>query len=514
MLPLLPIALALIVGILVGDAIQLPLLTWTAITGSLLATAFLFKRKGNLQHIAIVLTTICLGAALITHTHSLLRPALPINKPVPYHAIITSKPIIHGRVTTCDMAIYEAEGHTLSRPMLVKASFLRDTLHHHWRMLRTGLSIEAFSSMELPANWHTTQRFNYVRWIHVHGFTARTFILPRSWQTCSNKGIALPRLLNLKLKASALRDHFLDMPNIIQVNDQRYAVIAAMTLGDRSYLSQQTREQFNLSGGAHVLALSGLHLSIIYAILTLLLPLGRRTKWLSQSLILTTIWTYALIVGMGASVIRAATMLSILSVGIVLNRGKTSLNTLSLAAIIMLIADPMSLWDVGFQLSFMAVLGILLFYPFLFRLVPTQQKAVRVLWGMIAVSLAAQTGTAPLVMYYFGRFASYFLLTNMVVVPAATLIVYGTALLLLTSPLPVLGKTIATALFGIAGFMNRALSLIASLPYASIEGINLSVLQVISIYILIAATAVFIFYYNHVKSVKKLDSFNQTTHTV
>ena len=122
MLPLLPIALALIVGILVGDAIRLPLLTWTAISSIAWVTAFLFKRKANLQHISIVLTTMCLGAALITHTHSLLRPALPINKPVPYHAIITSKPIIHGRVTTCDMAIYEAEGYTLSRPMLEKAS--------------------------------------------------------------------------------------------------------------------------------------------------------------------------------------------------------------------------------------------------------------------------------------------------------------------------------------------------------------------------------------------------------
>ena len=90
MLPLLPIALALIVGIVVGDAIRLPLLTWTAITGSLLATAFLFRQKAYLQHVAIVLTTMCLGAALITYTHSLLRPALPINKPVPYHAIITT----------------------------------------------------------------------------------------------------------------------------------------------------------------------------------------------------------------------------------------------------------------------------------------------------------------------------------------------------------------------------------------------------------------------------------------
>ena len=134
MLPLLPIALALIVGIVVGDAIRLPLLTWTAITGSLLATAFLFRRKAYLQHAAIMLTTMCLGAALITHTHSLLRPALPINKPVPYHAIITSKPIIHGRVTTCDMAIYEAA--------IIGACYVQDyllKLFQAWNFLPIGI---------------------------------------------------------------------------------------------------------------------------------------------------------------------------------------------------------------------------------------------------------------------------------------------------------------------------------------------------------------------------------------
>ena len=509
MLPLLPIALALIAGIVTGNATRLPLTTWITAAGIALAAAFALRCKAAMQHAAILLVTFFLGAALIVHTQSQLHPSLPIGRPVPYRAVVISKPVIHGRVITCDMAVSEAEGRTLSRPTLVKAAFLRDTVLNRWRMLCTGLCIEACSTMELPANFHTARRFNYVRRMHVHGFTARTFILPRSWQTASGKGILLPLLLRIRLKATVLRDRLLATLGMPRADDQRYAVIAAMTLGDKSYLSRQTRDLFNLSGGAHVLALSGLHLGIIYAVLTLLLPLGRRRKWLSQALILTAIWTYTLIVGMGASVVRAAAMLSVLSVGIVLSRGRASLNTLSLAAIVMLSADPMSLWDVGFQLSFMAVLGILLFYRFLFGLVPVRHRLTRALWGMTAVSLTAQVGTAPLVMYYFGRFACYFLLTNTIVVPAATIIVYGAVVMLLTMPVPVVGKAVAAVLIAVTGVMNRTLALIASLPCASIEGISVSPVQVAGMYILIAAAAIFVFYFDRIKSVKRLDCFNQ-----
>lgn len=509
MLPLLPIALALIAGIVTGDATRLPLTTWITAAGIALAAAFALRYKAAMQHAAILLVTFFLGAALIVHTQSQLHPSLPIGRPVAYRAVVISKPVIHGRVVTCDMAVSEAEGRTLSRPTLVKAAFLRDTVLNRWCTLCTGLCVKACSTMELPANFHTARRFNYVRWMHVHGFTARTFILPRSWQTASGKGILLPLLLRIRLKAAVLRDRLLATLDMPRADDQRYAVIAAMTLGDKSYLSRQTRDLFNLSGGAHVLALSGLHLGIIYAVLTLLLPLGRRRKWLSQALILTAIWTYTLIVGMGASVVRAAAMLSVLSVGIVLSRGRASLNTLSLAAIVMLSADPMSLWDVGFQLSFMAVLGILLFYRFLFGLVPVRHRLTRALWGMTAVSLTAQVGTAPLVMYYFGRFACYFLLTNMIVVPAATIIVYGTVVMLLTMPVPVVGKAVAAVLIAVTGVMNRTLALIASLPCASIEGISVSPVQVAGMYILIAAAAIFVFYFDHIKSVKRLDCFSQ-----
>ena len=202
-------------------------------------------------------------------------------------------------------------------------------------------------------------------------------------------------------------------------------------------------------------------------------------------------------------------MLSVLSVGIVLSRGRASLNTLSLAAIVMLSADPMSLWDIGCRLSFMAVLGILLFYRFLFGLVPVRHRLTRALWGMTVVSLTAQVGTAPLVMYYFGRFACYFLLTNTIVVPAATIIVYGAVVMLLTMPVPVVGKAVAAVLIAVAGVMNRTLALIASLPCASIEGISVSPVQVAGMYILITAAAIFVFYFDHIKSVKRLDCFSQ-----
>ena len=509
MFPLLPTALIFIAGIVTGNAFCRPLSAWILATATTLAAAFLLKQKAALQYAAVLITTFFLGAALVTHTNRQLRLPFPAGKPLSYHAVIISKPVIHGRIAACDMAIYKAEGYTLSRPVLVKAAFLRDTLQGNRHTLYAGLHIEALSVMEPPRAYPAAPGFNYTRWMRVHGFTARTFILPRSWQASAQKNIIISRFLRIRLKATMLRERLLSLLSKSKANDQRYAVIAAMALGDKTSLSKQTRDDFNISGGAHVLALSGLHLGIIYAILSLLFPLSGRYKWFKQAIILIAIWAYTFMVGMGASVSRAAIMLTVLSAGTVLGRGKASLNTLSLAAIVMLSADPLSLWDTGFQLSFMAVLGILLFYPFLSGIIFIKQKTLRIMWNITAVSLAAQVATAPLVMYYFGRFTCYFLLTNIITVPAATIIIYGVVVWLLTMPVPAAGNVVAAVLLTVAGAMNYTLSVIASLPGASIENISIGIPQVVGMYALIAAAAVFIFYYRHVQSVKKLDCFNK-----
>lgn len=267
------------------------------------------------------------------------------------------------------------------------------------------------------------------------------------------------------------------------VDGSVYAVVAAMTLGDKSQLTNELRKTYAITGASHILALSGLHLGIIYTLLSLLL--SRRRWWIvSQVVIIVCIWLYVFLVGMTVSVVRSAVMITVYALLSLGHRDKMSVNTLAFAAIVMLLFNPLSLFDVGFQMSFMAVLAILLFYP-LFEGVWSQSflmdhRVFKWLWTMLSVSCAAQIGVAPLIVYYFGRFSCFFLLTNLLVVPAATLILYLSLVVLLI-------PSLAYLLIYIVDALNRLLTWIATLPGVSIEGLHPTLLQVSMAYVIIMA---------------------------
>ena len=279
------------------------------------------------------------------------------------------------------------------------------------------------------------------------------------------------------------RTKLLDRLSESGVDGSVYAVVAAMALGDKSQLTKELKDTYAVSGASHILALSGLHLGIIYTLLSLLLS-RRRWQVVSQVVIIVCIWLFVFLVGMSASVVRSAVMFTIYALLSLGHRNRMSVNTLAFAAIVMLLINPMSLFDIGFQMSFMAVLAILLFYP-LFESVWSQSylfnhRFFRWLWMMLAVSCAAQIGVAPLIAYYFGRFSNYFLLANLVVVPAATLILYLSLLVLLI-------PSFAYLLIYIVEALNRLLTGIATLPGASIEGLHPTLLQVWMMYVIIGA---------------------------
>ena len=279
------------------------------------------------------------------------------------------------------------------------------------------------------------------------------------------------------------RDRLLQRLSDGGVEGDAYAVVAAMVLGDKSALTKELRDTYSVTGASHVLALSGLHLGIIYMLLSLLVR-GRRWRMLSQLFLIISIWGFVFLVGMSMSVVRAAIMLSVYALLSLGHRDKMSVNTLAFTAIVMLLVHPLSLFDVGFQLSFMAVFSILLWYPLFEGLIPQpylmSHRLVKWLWTMLAVSCAAQLGTAPLVAYYFGRFSTLFLITNLVVIPAATLILYLALLVLIVPSLAYLLNNIVT-------FLNTFLERMTALPCASIEGLHPSVLQTIMVYVVIAA---------------------------
>jgi len=238
------------------------------------------------------------------------------------------------------------------------------------------------------------------------------------------------------------------------------------------------------------LALSGLHLGIIYMLLSFF-TLGRRLRFLTQLLTIVALWAFAFLVGLSPSVVRSATMISVYALLSLSARQRMSVNALCFTAIVMLAFSPFSLFDVGFQMSYLAVFSILLWLPLLMGVFPApllqRHGWLRWVWGVAAVSIAAQLGVAPLIAYYFGRFSTYFLLTNFIVVPAATCILYGMLLVLL---LPVAAPLLAW----LVGALNGVLTAMAALPGAAIDGIHLTALQVAMVYVVTACTYLIITY--------------------
>ena len=266
---------------------------------------------------------------------------------------------------------------------------------------------------------------------------------------------------------------------------EAYAIISAMSLGDKSAMTPYIRRAYNETGAAHVLALSGLHLGIIYWLVTFL-TLGDRWRLVSQVVTILVIWAFAFLTGLSPSIVRSAIMLTVYALMNLGYRRHASVNVLAFTTILMLVATPTAVFDIGFQMSFLAVLSILLFYPLLYRLLPDpflqNHTLIRVLWGTITVSVAAQIGVAPLIAFYFHRFSTYFLLANFVVIPEAYLILIGSLVLLVSG-----STVVASGLTTVASLSGSLLSSIARLPGASVEPLHPTVLQVLLLYVVMVS---------------------------
>ena len=454
----------------------------------------------------LMLMCFFIGMAMVLSKKKKLDHSFPMEK-VAFDAVVVSEPVVRGKIIQCELMVLE-QG---KKPFRILSSILRDTLHHRYERLHFGDGIHAFAKIENPrfAPWKSEQGgFNNQRWLLVHSIVGKTFIYHADWQKSAVDLQQLSLAERTKIHLMRFRQKGVEALRASGLDGHEQAVVAAMVLGDKSALTKELRETYSVSGASHVLALSGLHLGIIYFILSFIfVRMGWRVA--GQLFTLPVIWLFALMVGFSPSVVRAATMLTVYGIVALLGRSAFSLNTLSLAALIMLVFSPLSLWDVGFQLSFMAVLGIIVFFPifnkgfawFFDAILSNKIRNHRILktifgWilGLASVSVATQVTTAPLVAHYFGRFPTYFLVTNFVAIPLVTLILYTAAVFflfvalewLIGVSLSAIKSTLASVLYGLSSLLNKGLESIASWPCSSIENIRLSSLQTALIYVMIA----------------------------
>ncbi len=462
-----------VVGIVLADRMGTVGLWWLLLGVALAGVGFC-RRWPMLQSVALLLAVASLGgvrSSSVRRSHD--RVAWPDGN-VSYEAVVVSEVTERPKTMAADVVVAQ-DGSKL------KCYVAKDDRS---RRLRIGDRLRLSSRIERNGDWRRGS-FDYRRYQEVHGFAGRTYVRAADWQWLAPSAEGLTWVQRLRLAFLNYRHTLLERYRLMGAGDEEYAVVAAMTLGDKSAMSSELREVYAVSGASHVLALSGLHLGIIYMVLSLLV-VNRRFRLLSQMLAVTAIWAFALLVGLPASVVRAALMVSAYALLSTIGRRRMSVNALALAAITILMVSPDSLFDVGFQMSFLAMLAILTVQPLSERVVRPEwlfdRPVLRWLWGLTTVSVAAQVGVAPLVAYYFGRFSTYFLLTNLIVIPAA-------ALILCIAPVALLLPVAGTVLFRVVGWLNAVLSFIAGhLPYASIEGLHPSALQTALVYVIIAST--------------------------
>lgn len=336
--PLLRVALMLVAGIVAGDALYgaVGQSVWMLSAVALLLLSFTLWHRPITQSCVIMAVIVLAGAWRVTVRRGDVCMTLP-DKPVCYEAVVASRPVAHGKVVRCDLLV--SNGALVRRK--IKASILCNERDGRARRLTVGDGMRIVSELREPENYHKDSNFDYRRWMSVHGFVATTFLLPSSWQSLPVSLDSLSRTDRLSLRAMRLRESLLSRIHSLRgMSAEERAVVAAMTLGDKSGLTGELKETYSVTGASHVLALSGLHLGIIYFILTLLFS-RRRVHAMGQAAVVVTIWGYVFMVGLPASAVRAATMFSLCSLVSMLNRDRMSLNTISFAAVVMLAANPL-----------------------------------------------------------------------------------------------------------------------------------------------------------------------------
>lgn len=482
--PFLRLLMPLVVGILCGDAFPHVLSAWEYVAGFLLFLFIIgrYKYTGWVYGAAVYLFLGGTGFCLMSWQQG--KTVFPFSgKPAVYRVCIREHPEERERSILCRVALLgEVEQDTVTgcpRNHLFLAYFPKDSAT---ATLRRGDELLVSTRLAPPANNGNPDEFDYARYLRRKGYSGTAYVADGHWRKTGHDASR-----TVSQVALDYREKVVGLYRSLGFETDELAVLAALTVGDKEELSDDIVETYSVSGASHVLALSGLHIGFLYALLLFVLrPLWRRWQRLKPLLLLLLVLflvSFAFFTGLSSSVVRSVVMFSLLAFAGLQPEKPLTLNTLAATAFLMLLCKPVWLFDVGFQLSFSAVAAIVLVQPKLYALWKVDNRFLRYLWGLMTVSMAAQLGTAPLVIFYFSRFSTHFLLTNLWVIPMVSLVLYSAVFLLMLTPLPFVQHLFARVVEALVHVQNEVLRWIEHLPGAAVDDIWLDIWGVLLVYL-------------------------------
>lgn len=346
--------------------------------------------------------------------------------------------------------------------------------------LKPGDIILVRMSPERPQQNGNPKEFNYRRYLYRQGIYYQSFIRKDEWMLLESDAKSI-RYLPLHLRQS-----FVNRLRTIIKSQESFGVISALSVGMRDFMEEETKLAYSDAGAMHVLAVSGLHVGLLWYMLNIFfgkLKQFRVTRYFYWILMTSLLWMYVLITGMSPSVTRAGIMLTLVITSGMVGRYSCSSNPVFLSAFILLVANPFLLFDLGFQFSYLAVSGILFFQPVLNNMFHFRTPFFNYLWSLTTVSVAAQSATFIPALYYFNKFPVYFILSNFLVIPLVT----GILLIMVTSVFfwfadPVFLVLTKSGAF-LSGLMNNGVRYIEALPLSSLKNLFIDEIDVLLLFL-------------------------------
>ena len=333
-------------------------------------------------------------------------------------------------------------------------------------------------TVALPVSDVDVSGFDYGSYLYRKGISGTSMAFWGNW-----KNLGRRKTLGVKQWALLCREWIVNQFRGWQLGADEFAVVAALTVGEKRVLTPSLKDIYSGAGVSHVLALSGLHIGILSALLCFLLTPLKRLKYgefLRSLVVVTALWGFAFVSGLSPSVVRAVVMVSLYFLATCVSEERyPAIYALVLAAFLMLVYQPLYLFDLSCQLSFLAVASILYFYPIVSQCFGSKYRLLNWLWNGISVSVSAQAGTLPLILYYFGSFPTYFLVANLIVSVLAGCVLCCAIVALLTVSVPFVGELSVGCLDRVTWALNTSIRGIRQLDGSQLDALSISVLQAV-----------------------------------
>ncbi len=355
-----------------------------------------------------------------------------------------------------------------------------------FKILRYGSQVIFNTALQEIKNSGNPGTFDYKRYALFGGITHQVYLKAGDFQQLPTTKTTYLGTFLLSTKGAVIKT----LKKFI-TGSKEQGLAEALLIGYKGDLDKTLVQSYSNTGVVHIIAISGLHLGLIYGLLVLLTrPLKRKkgASWLRFIIIIIGLWGFSLIAGAQPSVLRSSIMFSFLALSELINKRKSNYNLLACSAFLLLCYNPFWLWDVGFQLSYSAVLSIMIFYRPIYILGTTPNKAIDKLWQYTSATLAAQILTLPIILYHFHQFPLLFLIANLIAVPLSSLILYGELLLLLVYFITPVAKFVGMIVENLIKAMNLYIERLDGIQFAVWNGFSISIFQVVLLFGFIIST--------------------------